>query len=172
VVPNEDLAMSKKQEPFRRPVRDRHHRRGGFIKSGDPPHDSSGASWLESGYAPDELAPTFSRQLARVARDIYILGQYPWAYVILIISYFSISLVWLIEKLSAFNIASVIVSTFVLIYAVGHNFVELIDCFGVIFRHIGLAFKFMGRAFTATGHLFRRTAKRLRETLGDVRHVR
>jgi hypothetical protein len=163
--------MSKKHTPSHHPGNDPHHRSGGLIKSSDPPHDIRSPSLLHADYPHREPAPSFGRRLARISRDIYMLGQYPWVFVILILSYLTLSVAWLVEKASTFSILSVALSVIVLIYAVVHNLVELIECLSVVLRHIGFAFKFMGRAFTEAGQLFRRTAKRLRETLGDVRRV-
>jgi hypothetical protein len=169
-VSQRGLVMSKKRIPSHHPSNDPQHRRGDRIKSADPPHDIKGPSH-QTDYPNREPIPSFTRRLARIGRDIYMLGQYPWVFVILILSYFGLSVTWLIEKASTFSVLSVALSAVVLIYAVVHNLVELMECLSVVLRHIGFAFRFMGRAFTEAGQLFRRTAKRLRETLGDVRHV-
>jgi hypothetical protein len=109
-------------------------------------------------------APSLGHQLGTLATDLYMLGRHPWVFVAVVLSYLILSTIWLIEKMSAFNVASVLISLLVLIYAIAHNLLELIDCLGTIFRQVGWMFSMIGRGF-------RRMAKRIRKRLGEAQRV-
>jgi hypothetical protein len=156
--------MPKDQHPSRQPLNKRHGTRSGAIKSSDPPLHTKRGATLDAGYQHRVPVPSLGHQLGTLATDLYGLGRHPWLFVAIVLSYFILSVIWLIEKMSAFNMVSALVSLFVLIYAIAHNLLELVDCLGTIFRQLGWAFSILGRRF-------RRMAKRMRETFGRAQRV-
>jgi hypothetical protein len=151
--------MSKIRQPSRQASAKRRAADSGAIKGSDPPHLSKAALSVDVRYP--HTPPALGRQLMRLATDIYGIARHPWIFVIIVLSYLIISASWLIAKMTAFSVLSVIASFFALIYAIAHNLLELVDCLGTISGQVSWAFYRMSRKF-------RRFGKRLRETLAQA----
>ena len=77
----------------------------------------------------------------------------------MVLTYFIVSVVWLIERISVFNVSSVIVFSFVLIYAQGHTMLTLLECLATVFRQLGWL-------FSATGKTLAKVVQRMKDALG------
>lgn len=162
--------MATTKRPTRRSaIRAHNARRDNAIKSSDPPQRIKRGPDRQGHYSQPASAQSIGRLLMNLGWNLYNLARHPWIFVLLIGIYLIFSIIWLVQKFSTFNVVSVIASVFVLVFAITHNFVQVVDCLGAIFRQVGFAFKLTGRAFGTVGRAFRRAAVRLRQTVNDAR---
>lgn len=147
--------FSSRPRPVGRPAMQNH-------KGSDPPS----ASRFEQASLPKGDDLKSSRNSAW--RQAYLLARKPWVFVPMVGTYWTASVTHLLAEISAINVASVFVSTFVLALAVAHNLVDVVERLGTIFRQIGIGFRAVGRTFSFIGGLLKQIGRKLRIDLNEI----